>query len=80
MLNANLTPSNDPILWVFIGIGFIGTITLTCSAIFNMAKCIKTKSYSHIEIRVELLMMIANLSFIAYALGISLINDTTTIF
>jgi uncharacterized protein with PQ loop repeat len=25
-------------------------------------------------------MMIANLSFIAYALGISLINDTTTIF
>jgi uncharacterized protein with PQ loop repeat len=80
MLNANLTPSNDPVLWIFIGIGFIGTITLTISAIFNMCKCVKTKSYDHIEIRVQLLMMVANLCFIIYALGISLVNDSSTIF
>jgi uncharacterized protein with PQ loop repeat len=67
-------------IWVFIGIGFLGALFLTTSAIVNMVRCIKNKSYDHIHIWTQVSLMVANILFFIYALGISLYNRDSHIF
>lgn len=73
-----MTTSNA--LWIFIGIGFIGAITLTLAAIFNIIKVFKEHTFKHIALKVQLAFMIANVTFVIYALGISIENDASVTF
>ncbi|MDR0985742.1 MAG: hypothetical protein LBL60_02230 [Mycoplasmataceae bacterium] len=61
-------------LWIFITIGFVGAISLTIAGIINLIICIKTKTFKHIRLSVQMCFFIANLMFFIYALGISLTN------
>jgi uncharacterized protein with PQ loop repeat len=72
--------SSSIAIWVFIGIGFVGSLALTLSAIFNIIKCVKERSFKHIVLKVQVLFMIANLTFVVYALGISIENHASVTF
>ncbi|MDR3257622.1 MAG: hypothetical protein LBT17_02385 [Mycoplasmataceae bacterium] len=65
---------NDTLLWVFIGIGFVAGVALTLAAVFNFAKARKVKSFDHIVLHVQAMFVIANLLFLMYALGISILS------
>ncbi|MDR2822921.1 MAG: hypothetical protein LBV37_00015 [Mycoplasmataceae bacterium] len=62
-------------LWIFISIGFAGTLLLSVISILIMIKCIKTKSYRHIDLKNHVFMMISNITLIIYALGISIVHS-----
>ncbi|MDR2823395.1 MAG: hypothetical protein LBV37_02575 [Mycoplasmataceae bacterium] len=62
-------------LWIFISIGFIGTLLLSVISIMIFIKCIKTKSYQHIDLKNHVLMMFSNIALIIYALGISIVHS-----
>ncbi|MDR0740039.1 MAG: hypothetical protein LBF00_04130 [Mycoplasmataceae bacterium] len=68
------------VLWIFIGIGFIGAISLTLAAVFNIVKVFKEHTFKHIILKIQIIFAIANITFVIYALGISIENETSLTF